>query len=370
MRVLVVSGIWPPDVGGPASHAPEVADALRERGHDVRVVTTASSAPEPRPYPVDWVSRSLPPGPRHLAVGLRVAHWSRHADVVYATSMVGRSAFFARAPLVVKAAGDSAYERSLRKGLYGGDLASFQHATLEPRAELLRRWRTRTVRRAAHVVCPSEFLRRIVLSWGFDDSEVSVLPNAAPPLPALPPRDELRASFGMNGDSLAFAGRLTRAKAVHVLRDAVELTSGVTLYAAGDGEDRAELRGDRVVALGALPRERVLELLAAADAVALSSAWENFPHVLVEALAVGTPVIATAVGGVIEIVEDGRNGLLVPPGDPAALAQAIDRFFADPDLRSALAAAAAPSVERFAPDAVHDRLEALLRQVARPTLQR
>ena len=69
----------------------------------------------------------------------------------------------------------------------------------------------------------------------------------------------------------------------------------------------------------------------------LSSAWENFPHVLVEALRVGTPVIATRVGGVPEIVEDGVNGLLVPPGDPAALAEAIRRFFADDELRARLA---------------------------------
>ena len=58
----------------------------------------------------------------------------------------------------------------------------------------------------------------------------------------------------------------------------------------------------------------------------LSSDWENFPHAAVEALALGTPLIATAVGGVPEIVVDGVNGLLVPPGAPAALAEAIGRF--------------------------------------------
>ena len=60
MRVLVVSGIWPPDPGGPASHAPALADFLRLRGHTVEVVTTADAAPAPRDYPVHWVSRSLP----------------------------------------------------------------------------------------------------------------------------------------------------------------------------------------------------------------------------------------------------------------------------------------------------------------------
>jgi glycosyltransferase involved in cell wall biosynthesis len=299
-------------------------------------------------------------------VAALVARRSRTVDVVYATSMIGRASFAARAPLVVKVAGDAAYERSLRRGWYAGGLAEFQSAHVGVRAAALRRWRTLTIGRAAHVFCPSEFLRGIVLSWGIAPERVSVLPNATPPLPDLPPRDELRASFGVDGPLLAFAGRLTRAKALDVLSAALDLTHGVTLVAAGDGEERAALRSDRARLLGAVPRERVLELLAAADATVLSSAWENFPHVLVESLAVGTPVIATRVGGVPEIVEDGVNGLLVPAGDPPALAAAVERFFDDADLRARLAGAARGSVARFAPDAVADTLEAALEQVAVP----
>ncbi len=60
VRVVVVSGIWPPDPGGPASHAPALADFLAERGHDVEVVTTADAEPAPRAYPVHWASRRSP----------------------------------------------------------------------------------------------------------------------------------------------------------------------------------------------------------------------------------------------------------------------------------------------------------------------
>jgi len=109
----------------------------------------------------------------------------------------------------------------------------------------------------------------------------------------------------------------------------------------------------------------VLELLAAADAAVLSSGWENFPHALIEALAVGTPVIATGAGGVLEIVDDGENGLLVPPDDPEAFAAAIRRFFADEGLRERLRAAARGSVARFAPEPVYARLEELLEEAAR-----
>jgi glycosyltransferase involved in cell wall biosynthesis len=370
--VLIVSGIWPPDVGGPASHAPEVAAGLAERGHAVEVVTTAPGPPAEQAYRVRYVSRSLPPGVRHAAVAALVAKAARNADVVYATSMLGRTTVgvsLARVPLVMKIAGDPAYERSLRRGLYAGTLADFQDAPLGAPASALRRWRTLAATRPAHLVCPSAFLRDIVVSWGIPAARVSVVPNAAPPLPPdLPSRAEARTRFGIDGQVLAFAGRLTAAKALDVAFDAVAQVNGVTLLVAGDGEERARLAARapaNVRLLGSFERRGVLELFRAADAALLSSAWENFPHALVEALAVGTPVLATNVGGIPEIVVDGENGLLVPAGEAAALAAAITRFFTHDELRARLTAAAAPSAERFAPERTVEQLEAILEKAAR-----
>jgi glycosyltransferase involved in cell wall biosynthesis len=371
MRVLVVSGIWPPDVGGPASHAPEVADGLMARGHDVEVVTTAVSQPGSRAYRVRYVSRALPHGVLHGAVCALVARRARSADVVYATGMLGRSsvgAALSRTPLVVKVAGDPAYERSFRRGFYSGTLIDFEHAALGTRAAALRRWRTVATRRAAHVFCPSEFLRSVVVSWGVPPERVTVLPNATPVTRELPPRDELRRRFGIDGPTLAFAGRLTPQKSLDDAFAAVEGVDGVTLLLAGEGEERARLEAlgvPRVRFLGALARERVLELFAAADGSLLSSAWENFPHAVVEALSVGTPVIATDVGGVSEIVQDGVNGLLAPTHNPEALGAAVRRYFADDALRARLRAAAARSVERFSPEHVLDTLESVLERMAR-----
>jgi glycosyltransferase involved in cell wall biosynthesis len=97
----------------------------------------------------------------------------------------------------------------------------------------------------------------------------------------------------------------------------------------------------------------------------LASTWENFPHGVVESLAVGTPVIATAVGGVPEIVEDGVNGLLVPPADADALAAALRRYLDDAELQARLRAAAVSSVERFRPEHVYATLESILLAAAR-----
>ena len=177
----------------------------------------------------------------------------------------------------------------------------------------------------------------------------------------------------MNGRTLAFAGRLSAQKSLDVGLAALADVEDVTLVIAGDGDQRAPLErraaelgvADRVHFLGAQSRERVLELFRAADASLLSSSWENFPHTIVEALAVGTPVLATRVGGVAEVVHDGENGLLVPAGDRDALAASIRRFFDDDALRERLRAAAAGSVRAFDRDTVFARLERALEEAVR-----
>ena len=376
MKVLIVSGIWPPDVGGPATHAPELAAFLLDRGHAVEAITTADAAPATQPYEVRWVDRAAPAGLRHARVAAWIRERATHADVVYATSMLGRAvlgATFARRPVVVKLVADEAYERARRLGLFEGDLEAFQRFSGGIRIRLLRQARDRALRRAEHVVCPSAYLASLALGWGVPEARVTVLPNVAPALPSVPTREEARARLDVDGPMLAFAGRITRQKALGVALAAVSRVEGVSLLIAGDGPDLPEVRREasergldgRVRFLGPLDRDGVLTLFRAADASVLSSSWENFPHTVVEALAVGTPVIATAVGGVPELVDDGANGLLVGAGDADALAEAIRRVVAEPGLRERLASRAAPSVEHLRPERVYPRLEEILREAAR-----
>ena len=175
----------------------------------------------------------------------------------------------------------------------------------------------------------------------------------------------------MNGATLAFAGRLTAQKSLGVALEALAGVEDVVLYIAGEGDERESLErradelglGPRVRFLGPLPRDRVVELFRAADASVLSSSWENFPHSVVEALAVGTPVLATAAGGVAEVVHDGENGLLVASGDAEGLRDAVARYFADAELRERLRSSAAASVADYAPETVFGRLESLLLQL-------
>jgi glycosyltransferase involved in cell wall biosynthesis len=359
VKVVVVSGIWPPDVGGPASHAPALVAALVEAGHAVEVVTTAETPPAPRTYPVRWVSRRRPTPIRHLLVAREVARAARGADRVYATTMVRRAALgaaFGRSPLVVKLVADEAYERERRSGRFSGTLEEFQRHRGGFRTLLLRTTRTAALRRARRIVVPSAYLRAIALGWGLADDRTTVVPNPAPEVPVHPTRDEARAALAVTGFALGTAGRLTAQKALGDALEALARVPGAELLVLGDGPERTALErraarlgiADRVRFLGARSRDDVLTLFRAVDVALVTSAWENLPHTLLEALAAGAPVVATGVGGIPEVIVHEDNGLLVPAGDVDAIAEAIERVAGDADLRARLAARAAPSVEDLA----------------------
>jgi glycosyltransferase involved in cell wall biosynthesis len=368
MRIAFLTGIWPPDVGGPATHGPDFSRFLVGRGHDVHVVTMGDGAVTERPCEVTVVRRSRPFPVRYGEVALRGAVAARNADVVYASATyaaAAAAALLARRPLVVKLVSDPAYERARRYGVFTGTLEDFQQAT-SPAARALRSLRTVALGRARAVVVPSGYLAEIACRWRVRADRVHVLTNPAPP-----PR-EVDAEQLPPG-TFVFVGRLTRQKALGTAIAAVERVAEARLVLVGDGPERAALEqrlagspaADRIELRGSLSRDDALRVAAGAQAALLSSDWENLPHSAVEALSVGVPVVATAVGGVPEVVHDGDNGLLVPPGQPDALAGAMRRILEEPGLRERLAARARPSVAAISSEAIYGRLEALLAEAAR-----
>ena len=179
-----------------------------------------------------WVSRSLPPGVRHArGRALESPRRARRADVVYTTGMLGRS--LARRAARAHAVRDQAHRRpGLRARAPLGarerrSSSEFQRggggalAALAARAPA-----TSSVRRAAHVVCPSAYLRELVVALGrARRTRDRVLPNPAPRVAELPPRDD-RASSA-RGPTLVFAGRLTAQKSLDVALAALRRSAGV-----------------------------------------------------------------------------------------------------------------------------------------------
>jgi glycosyltransferase involved in cell wall biosynthesis len=168
-----------------------------------------------------------------------------------------------------------------------------------------------------------------------------VLPN---PVVAAPQPQEAR----VEPPEVVYASRLVAEKGVDPLLDAATLLpAGVRLRMIGSGRLERQVRA-RVAAedlsvdvLGPRPPAEVAAHLRGAAAAVLPALWwENCPMAVLEAAALGVPVVASAVGGIPELVEDGVTGLLVPPGDVAALAEALTRLVSDPDEAARLGRAA------------------------------
>jgi glycosyltransferase involved in cell wall biosynthesis len=368
MRILLVTGIWPPDVGGPATHGPELARFLVARGHEVTALTMAEGAPTDHPCRVVTVDRTRPFFVRYPSLALRAATLARRADVVYASATyaaASAAAVASRRPLVVKLVSDPAFERARRYGLFAGSPDEFQAAG-GIGIVALKRLRTLALQRARTIVVPSEYLASIARGWALNRERIVVVPNPAP-AEAPPPADEVdRRAF-------VFAGRLTAQKSLDVALNAVAAVPAARLVLIGDGPERPRLErlagrlrlDGRVEFRGPLPRREVLQALSTASAALVPSAWENLPHAAVEALAVGTPVVAAAVGGVPEVVRDGENGLLVEPGSSDALAAAIGRLVDDAPFRDLLAAHARESVRHLEATRIYGQIERALREAGR-----
>jgi glycosyltransferase involved in cell wall biosynthesis len=216
-----------------------------------------------------------------------------------------------------------------------------------PRARLRTAVERRVVRRADIVLCASSDLLRHARALGARDARLA--PVAAPRIDTVPDAAELRRKIREEfaaGDRplLLSVGRLAPGKGYGVLLDAARAWRGVEpsplLIVSGEGPDREALQ--RRVDAEELPvlllgrREDVPELLAAADVVVLPSRWEGRSLLAQEALRCGVPLVATAVGGVPELVGDAA--CLVPYGDAPALAHAVTTLLRDPTHRATLAA--------------------------------
>ncbi len=231
-----------------------------------------------------------------------------------------------------------------------------------PRADPLNRWKYRT-QKVDRYVAISSAIRDVLIGFGVTGSRISVVRSAVDGNPyenleRAAERRALASAFGVKED-LVFLGNasaLTAQKDYPTLLTAAKILKdrklSFHLFIAGDGALRFPLERQRielgleheVTFLGFVAE--VPRFLAGLDAFVLSSAFEGLGTILLEAAHAGICRVATRVGGVPEAVVDGDTGLLVAPGDPAALASQLERVIKDAELRAALGAAGRTAVRR------------------------
>jgi glycosyltransferase involved in cell wall biosynthesis len=211
-------------------------------------------------------------------------------------------------------------------------------------------WLARPIlRRAAVVVAGSRALEADARALGARD--VRVVPTGVPIPPAVVPPEE--------PPHILFAGRLSEEKGVLELAEAAR---GLPLVVAGAGHLASRVQG----VVGPVPPRELGGYYDRASIVAVPSRREGYGLVAREAMAHGRPVVASAVGGLLEAIEDGVNGVLVPPLDVAALRRALEELLANPEQRARLGTAArAYAADHFSREAEVDALLAVYAEAAR-----
>jgi glycogen synthase len=220
---------------------------------------------------------------------------------------------------------------SLRHTLAVSDLRS---ALLKTIGSPIERWGEHSAE-AVLVITPR--LCRLLLSDGVDENRLHLIPPGVKASLFEGPFEDPFA--GIRRPRVLFVGRLAPQKGVGTLVAAASLLKhpSAQILLVGDGPERSKLEqeakrlgvGDRVRFEGFFAHERLPAVLAHADLLVLPSLYEELGTVLLEAMQTGLPVVASKTGGIPDVIEDGVNGLLVPPGEPEALARAIDRVLAD-----------------------------------------
>jgi glycosyltransferase involved in cell wall biosynthesis len=292
---------------------------MRARGVDVDVIKPGDF----RGFGIDWnngagfvgnLKRRPWAAPLVFASMVRaLRRAASDADLVHAHWFAGALvAAFAGKPFVVTLHGTSSAGR-------------FEDVELARRAPRLMR---RLLGRAHAVICVSERLAEAMRECGLDN--VVAIPNGV----TLP--DEV----GEPDDPpvVLYAGRLSPEKNIDVIAEA---TAEMKRVVVGDGPLRHLLPDT----LGFVPHDELEDLYRRAAVVVLASRNEGLPVVVLEAMAHARPVVATSVGGIPTVIEDGVTGLLVPPGDASALRGAIERLLADPPLRRRIGGAARERIQ-------------------------
>lgn len=240
---------------------------------------------------------------------------AKRADLVHANWLAGA--------LIARCSG-----RPFVVTLHGsGSAGRFSDFALAQRAPRLVHF---LLRPARAVICCSEQLAEAMRACGLDN--VHAIPYGVDVPDALGDEDETH--------PVLYAGRLSPEKNIDVIAEA---TDGLPRIIAGDGPLR-HLVPD---ALGFVPPDELARLYDRAAVVVLASQMEGLPNVVLEAMAHGKTVVATPVGGIPSLIEDGRTGFLVPVGDAAALRAAVVRALADPLLRRRIGDAARTRVRDY-----------------------
>jgi len=338
MKILIATGLYPPEIGGPATYAHMLETELPARSIEVKVV------------PFGWV-RHYPKMIRHIVFAWKLYQEAKGYDVMYALDPISVGlpasliAKITKKTFLIRLGGDYAWEQGrVRFGLTDSlddYLAQMDKAPLAVR--VLARLQTYVCNRASRIILPSEYLRSVILRWGIEKEKTHVIYSALYPLEVTDSKEELRRGLSFTSPTIVSAGRLVPWKGFAALIEAVQVLKEefpeITLVIAGDGGERENLEAlvarlglkEQVRFAGSVSKSALGATIKAADVFVLNTAYEGLSHQLLEVMELGVPVVTTTAGGNPELITDQIHGRLIEYNHVPEIVEAVKSILVNKD---------------------------------------
>ena len=332
MNILITVGIFPPDIGGPASFVPKISDFLIENGHSVKIICLSEAGNIHTEDNLDVVrikrSNNLPI--RWIKTIYQIVKNGRRSDLIFVNGLGLESAIanlILQKQLIRKIVGDPVWERAYNKKRTTESFDDFQnnkHSFLIEVQKLLRNW---SINSAEIVITPSDHLKSFVSGIGYSKKILKI--NNGVNITDINRANESKADI-----NLIIISRLVVQKNINIVIEAMKLldNKNLKLSIIGEGGEFSKLESaihdlnlqNQVKLLGKIDNNKISQFLLTADIFIQASDYEGLPHSVLEAINYEVPILSTETGGCKDLLNDGERGFIIPmPPDKKVIAENI-----------------------------------------------
>jgi glycosyltransferase involved in cell wall biosynthesis len=332
MNILITVGIFPPDIGGPASFVPKISDFLIKNGHNVKIICLSEVGNINTEDNLDVIrikrSNNLPI--RWIKTIYQIVKNGRRSDLIFVNGLGVESAIanlILQKQLIRKIVGDPVWERAYNKKRITQSFDDFQnnkHSFLVEVQKLLRNW---SINSAEIVITPSDHLNSFVSGIGYSKKILKI--NNGVNITDINRANESKADI-----NLIIISRLVVQKNINIVIEAMKLldNKNLKLRIIGEGGEFSKLESaihdlnlqNQVQLLGKIDNNKISQFLLTADIFIQASNYEGLPHSVLEAINYEVPILSTETGGCKDLLNDGERGFIIPiPPDKKVIAENI-----------------------------------------------
>jgi len=369
MKILLVSSIFPPDIGGPATYTYHLAMSLTKQ-HKVAVLTFSSKLKEKLGFPVYSLSRSGTTLSCQTRLLKKIIVLAKEFDLIYCQDplVVGVASLLAgkikKKPVIVKFVGDIVWETARNRGLQNIDLEEFysQKMHLERSWWAQAKLQTFVLKKADFIITPSFYLKKFLVDhYRVSQKKIKVVPNGT----------KIKGTKSKNQEILVTVGRLVSWKNINKILEAVSTIPGLKYWIIGNGPELHSLKKlakklnirDRVRFFGNLSFEKVRKILSKTSIFILNSSYEGLPHVLLEAAGAKNALVVPRLPGILEIFNE-REAYYFNQNRKDSLGRALAKAWQDKKERQEYTKRAYRKVKRqFSWDKTYKTTENIINQL-------